>query len=167
MMAVALTLGRLGATDRDLHPFDTFTRMTPLTQEDVDYADIAALDSWPAPESGIEVGAMPASEVRAALGITGYADARLHFVEGDVMHTVPDRAPSEIALLRLDTDWYETTRHELVHIYPRLVACRILIVDDNVHFRGATRATDEYFAGEPVYLSRIDYSARLVVKPRG
>jgi hypothetical protein len=73
--------------------------------------------------------------------------------------------PERIALLRLDTDWYESTRHELEHLYPLLAPGGILILDDYGHFRGARQAVDEYFADEPVFLSRIDYTGRLVVKP--
>jgi len=70
-----------------------------------------------------------------------------------------------ISLLRLDTDWYESTRHELVHLYPRLAPGGVLIIDDYGHFEGARRATDEYFADDPLLLARIDYTGRMAVKP--
>jgi hypothetical protein len=71
-----------------------------------------------------------------------------------------------VALLRLDTDWYESTRHELIHLFPRLADGGVLIVDDYGHWEGARRAVDEYFAGEhaPLLMSRIDYAARIAVK---
>ena len=47
---------------------------------------------------------------------------------GPVEETVPSQAPDSLALLRLDTDWYESTRHELEHLYPRLVDGGVLIV---------------------------------------
>jgi O-methyltransferase len=96
--------------------------------------------------------------------MTKYDPARIHFIEGDVEKTLPDRAPSEIAFLRLDTDWYESTRHELVHLYPRLVRGGVLIIDDYGHFLGARKATDEYFDGHRILLDRIDYSGRIAVK---
>jgi hypothetical protein len=70
-------------------------------------------------------------------------------------------------MLRLDTDWYESTRHELVHLYPRLSRNGVLLIDDYGHWQGSQRATDEYFGGaDPVpFLHRIDYSGRLVIKP--
>jgi hypothetical protein len=63
-------------------------------------------------------------------------------------------------LLRLDTDWYESTKHELVHLYPRLVPNGVLIIDDYGHWKGAREAVDEYFATlklKPL-LSRLDYT---------
>ena len=72
----------------------------------------------------------------------------------------PRTRPSALALLRLDTDWYESTRHELVHLYPRLSDGGVLIVDDYGHWEGARRAVDEYFGeqAEPLLLNRIDYT---------
>ena len=86
---------------------------------------------------------------------------------GDVEETLPARAPERLALLRLDTDWYESTRHELRHLYPRLASGGVLIVDDYGHWDGARRAVDEYFASEaePVLLHRTDYTGRVAVKP--
>jgi hypothetical protein len=56
-------------------------------------------------------------DVRQAVLSTGYDAARVHFVKGKVEDTLPDGAPQQISLLRLDTDWYESTRHELRHLY--------------------------------------------------
>jgi Macrocin-O-methyltransferase (TylF) len=66
-------------------------------------------------------------------------------VEGKVEDTLPAHAPEQIALLRLDMDWYESTRHELVHLDPQLVRGGVLIIDDYGHWQGARKATDEYF----------------------
>ena len=98
---------------------------------------------------------------------TGYDRARINFVRGKVEDTLPASAPAEIALLRLDTDWYESTSHELVHLYPRLVKGGILIIDDYGHFAGAKKAVDEYFQeySIPIFFNRIDYTGRLAVKP--
>jgi hypothetical protein len=158
MMAVALTLLRLGDAQRDLYAYDTFTGMPEPTVGDVDFAGY----SCTAGENAVGV-----REVAAALATTGYDPGRFHFVEGKVEATIPKRVPERIALLRLDTDWYESTRHELEHLYPLLAPGGILIIDDYGHFRGAREAVDEYFADEPVFLSRIDYTGRLVVKPGG
>ena len=83
-----------------------------------------------------------------------------------VEDTIPAAAPEALALLRLDTDWYESTRHELVHLYPRIATGGVLIIDDYGHWEGARRAVDEYFASAapPVLLHRVDYTARMAVK---
>ena len=82
-----------------------------------------------------------------------------------MLDTLPASAPSQIALLRLDTDWYESTRHELEHLYPRLATGGVLIVDDYGHWEGARKATDEHLAAHPaLLLSRSDYTGRMAVK---
>ena len=80
--------------------------------------------------------------------------------------TIPGEAPDRLALLRLDTDWYESTRHELVHLYPRLEKGGVLIIDDYGHWEGARRAVDEYFAHNPppLLLARVDYAGRIAIK---
>jgi hypothetical protein len=106
-------------------------------------------------------------DVQANLWSTGYPRDKLHFIQGKVEDTIPARIPGAIALLRLDTDWYESTRHELLHLYPRLVSGGVMVIDDYGHWQGARQAVDEYFAaGEvPHFLHRVDYTARLLVKP--
>jgi O-methyltransferase len=185
VLAMVLTLRDLGVTDRDIYLYDTFEGMTRPTEVDVSRYDLSggrpteavgcsALAEWEAaqerglalweglfgPESFSEEG------VRETLSRTGYPDERLHFVRGPVEETLPDRAPSELALLRLDTDWYESTHHELLHLYPRLVRGGVFLVDDYGHWEGSRRAVDEYFAtvAPPLLLNRIDYSARIAVK---
>jgi hypothetical protein len=106
-------------------------------------------------------------EVQGNLSEIGYPGSLLHFVQGRVEDTIPAQAPGRIALLRLDTDWYESTAHELAHLYCRLVSGGVLIIDDYGHWQGARRAVDEFFGqlDRPPYLHRIDFSGRLVVKP--
>ena len=171
MMAIALTLLRLGVTDRDLYLFDTFAGMPAPGAEDVPspYDGYSPQRRWRRhARLGRQWAGVPATTVRERLESTGYPADRVHLVEGMVEETVPAEAPAEIALLRLDTDWYASTKHELEQLYPRLVEGGVLIVDDYGHYEGARRAVDEYFAtiGEPVLLNRIDFTGRLVVKPR-
>ena len=91
---------------------------------------------------------------------------KVFFVKGMVEQTIPAHAPDRIAMLRLDTDWYESTKHELEHLYPRLSGKGTLIIDDYGHFLGARKATDEYFARLKVrpLLSRVDYAGRIALK---
>jgi hypothetical protein len=97
---------------------------------------------------------------------TGYSMDKVHLVKGKVEDTIPATIPNEIALLRLDTDWYESTLHELVHLYPRLKPGGVLIIDDYGHWRGARQAVDEYFEKHGIrgLLNRIDYTCRIMVK---
>jgi hypothetical protein len=104
-------------------------------------------------------------DVQRNMRATGYPQERLEFVRGRVEETIPATAPERIALLRLDTDWYESTAHELRHLYPRLSPGGALLLDDYGHWAGARKAVDEYF-GEagPTLLSRVDYTGRVAVK---
>jgi hypothetical protein len=168
-MAVALTLAQEGDTGRDLYLFDTFEGMTPPTAADTTPDRTLAqthLDrdadkqGWLWAVAGID-------QVRHNLQSTGYPADRVRYVPGPVETTLPSRAPDgPIALLRLDTDWYESTRHELECLFPLLVEGGILIVDDYGHWEGARKAVDEYFAayGRTFYLHRLDYTGRLLVK---
>jgi hypothetical protein len=167
MMVVALTLVELGVTDRDLHLFDTFTHMPFPGEEDVDLFGVPAADAYEAASAAEAFRYLTLDEVRAALVATGYPEERMHFVPGLVEDTIPDAAPERIALCRLDTDWYRSTVHEMEHLFPRISAGGVLLVDDYGHFMGAKQAVDEHFAahGPEVLLHRIDFTGRLVIVP--
>jgi hypothetical protein len=161
VMAMALTLLQLGERDRSLYLFDTFSGMTPPSDVDVDYQGQQAqviLDAVRCEASQ--------QEVENAVFSTGYDREKIHFVPGRVEETIPAYAPESIALLRLDTDWYESTQHELVHLFPRLERGGVIIIDDYGHWRGARQAVDEYIAQRqiPLLLHRIDYTGRIAVK---
>jgi predicted O-methyltransferase YrrM len=168
MMAAAHTLVRLGRTDRDLYLFDTFEGMSEPTDRDVTVAGARALDFWRdrRTERGADWCFASLEDVRANMRTTRYDESRIHYVKGMVEDTLPEKAPSQIALLRLDTDWYESTRHELVHLFPRLSVGGILLIDDYGHWEGARKAVDEYLEEHKVrlFLARIDYTARIAVK---
>jgi hypothetical protein len=170
MVAVAITLMKLGSRNRDLFLFDTFEGMSEPTSEDV-----TAVDRTPASillkrnkrERSHIWAYAPLEDVKDNLQATGYPSERLHFIKGKVEDTVPIYAPDKIAILRLDTDWYESTKHELEQLYPRLASGGVLIVDDYGHWQGARKATDEYFSRpgiDAVLLNRIDTTGRIAIK---
>jgi hypothetical protein len=167
MMVVAQTLLDLSSPDRDLFLFDTFEGMPAPGAEDRDASGVPAAEllSRAAPDANIWARS-PLEVTAAAIGGVGYPPARIRLVPGRVEDTIPGHAPERIALLRLDTDWYESTRHELVHLYPRLAPGGVIIIDDYGHWQGARRATDEYLAREGIslLLNRIDYTGRIGVK---
>jgi O-methyltransferase len=173
VLTMVLTLQDMGVTDRDVYLFDTFEGMTEPTEHDGSRFHEHALDTWKAAQETGETAwpywfgeqTFTEQRVRELVLGTGYPEERVHFVRGRVEETIPDHAPQELALLRLDTDWYESTQHELLHLYPRLAREGVLIIDDYGHWDGARRAVDEYFTEHgPVMLTRIDYSGRLVIK---
>jgi hypothetical protein len=105
-------------------------------------------------------------EVRTNIASTGYPTDRVHYIVGKVEETVPSSAPDSIAILRLDTDWYESTKHELEHLFPRLSKGGVLIIDDYGTYPGARKAVDEYISDRrlSLFLNRIDADARLAIK---
>lgn len=169
MMAAALALLERGDASRTLHLLDTYEGMTAPTSRDVsvDGHDARELLEARRKSEDDPVWAYAALDaVKKAMLSTGYDPARIRFVAGRVEQTLPAAAPERIALLRLDTDWYESTRHELVHLYPRLVRGGVLIIDDYGHWKGARQAVDEYIAqtGAKLLLHRVDYTGRVAVK---
>ena len=168
MMAIALTLQRLDERDRDLYLFDTFTGMPQPTDADIARGGWRAHDEWTQTEGhqGNIWAYASVEDVEHALASTGYDRAHIHLVKGLVEETVPDHAPAHISLLRLDTDWYESTKHELVHLFPRLTPGGVLILDDYGYWEGARKATDEYVHenGIRIMLHRSDVSGRIGIK---
>jgi hypothetical protein len=174
MMAIARTLLAAGSGDRNLFLFDTYSGMPEASDSDVDVSGrsgaalLEELRKLTTEEQATNqiIARCPIEDVRANLLSTGYPKDRLHFVEGRVENTIPRDAPDQIAVLRLDTDWYESTRHELVHLFPRLSRHGVLIIDDYGHWRGARLAADEFFRQnpEPIFLSRVDYTGRIAVR---
>ncbi|MEO5882353.1 MAG: TylF/MycF/NovP-related O-methyltransferase [Caldimonas sp.] len=170
MMLAALALMARGDTSRELWLYDTFQGMSEPGVEDKSATGEAAATQLARTPRGEGVWCEAGlADVQANLESTGYPRARIHFVEGKVEDTIPATLPARIALLRLDTDWYESTRHELAHLYPLLSRHGILVIDDYGYWQGSRQAVDEFFTAQavPVYLHRVDNTARLVVKQDG
>jgi O-methyltransferase len=168
MMAAARTLQELGAIERNLHLFDTFDGMPEPGEKDVCFSgeSAAELMSRSDQKSSLVWAYSAFEEVNRNLLSTGYPAERISFVKGKVEETIPTSAPAQIALLRLDTDWYESTYHELVHLYPRLSSGGVLIIDDYGYWKGARRAVDTYISEQKldIFLHRIDDTARICIK---
>ena len=173
VLAMVLTLQELGVDDRDIHLYDTFEGMTAPTEHDVSPLEVPALETWQATADGERAWSELFSsevydeeQVRATVLATGYPAERVHLIKGPVEETLRAHVPDRLALLRLDTDWYESTRAEMEILYPRLAGGGVLIVDDWGHWEGARRAVEEHFAahGSPLLLNRIDYTGRIGIK---
>lgn len=165
MAAIAKTLLHMRDVTRDLYLFDTFEGMSEPEANDLDCSGKSASEQLlENPEYRCDDA--PLESVKSLLYGTGYPKERIHFIRGKVEETIPGSAPNSVSLLRLDTDWYKSTKHELVHLFPRLSHNGVLIIDDYGHWRGARQACDEYFKQNnvPILLNRIDYTGRIAVK---
>lgn len=151
----ARTLMAANDTSRDIYMYDTYEGMPPPTAKDFDLHTGDAAETMLASDRRLNAGGVEftiacvadLADVTAGMRQTGYPMEHVHFVQGRVEDTIPRVAPAHIAFLRLDTDWYESTRHELEHLWPRLVPNGVLVVDDYDHWAGARQATDEFLAG--------------------
>lgn len=170
MMAAARTLLQQGDSTRQLWLYDTYEGMSEPGDVDIDFAGHQAkqlLSEQSKQDPNSIWCRSQQEEVRTNLALCEYPPGNIRFVVGKVEDTIPQQIPEQISVLRLDTDWYESTMHELVHLYPRLSAGGVLIIDDYGHWQGCRRAVDEYFDANniPIMLNRIDYTGRIAIKP--
>lgn len=173
-MAMALTildLKYLNIRNRNFFLYDTFSGMTEPSDKDIDFRGVKAkeiLNTTPRGDGNNIWCVASLQDVQANMSTTGYPDELVRYIKGDIVETLKNtqNIPDKIALLRLDTDWFDSTKAELEVLYPRLVKGGVCIIDDYGHWQGARRAVTEYFASQGIYplLQVIDYSGRLIIK---
>lgn len=158
VMLAAETLSRLGSNTRRIFLYDTFKGFPEDVRDVALTGEVLTRQAW--------VTEPFRDQVLANLARTTYPSGNFVLVEGPVEQTIPGACPDRVALAHLDTDYYESTKHELIHLWPRLVQGGVLIIDDYGHFEGCRRAADEYFQEfKPrILLNRIDYTGRSGVK---
>lgn len=168
-MLMAFILNKYQIRDRKIYIYDTFEGMPAPSEFDLNLKGETAaslLESEKEDKENSIWCLASIEDVQHNLQLTGFPKENIEFIKGKVEITIPEHVPDHISLLRLDTDWYESTKHELLHLYPRLSREGVLIIDDYGHWQGARKATDEYFSNEEkkVLLHRIDYTGRIAVK---
>jgi len=167
-MLIALTLLEMKETKRQIYLYDTFEGMSKPTEVDTLVSDkaVRAISKWKNKQKeGINEWCLSSlSEVKNNMCLTKYPKDNMIFVKGKVEETVPKTMPAKIALLRLDTDWYESTKHELKHLFPLVAKMGVVIIDDYGYWLGSKKAVDEYVANNPMLLNRVDRSARIGIK---
>jgi O-methyltransferase len=168
-MLGALTLLGLNDTSRSLWLYDTFAGMTEPTEVDVSPWDGAnAKGLWKRNRAGDVNNWCFASlhEVQQNIGSTSYPADKLRFIKGDIVETLKTSVPDQIAVLRLDTDWYKSTKAEMEVLFPRLTRGGVILIDDYGAWKGARKAVDEYIAENKIalMLHRTDYTGRSAIK---
>lgn len=168
-MMLAGALSDTGDTSRTIWLYDTFAGMSEPDERDAKVSGQPARAKWEArrQEDGVVDWCLASlDEVRTNVRLTGYPADRFRFVQGKVEDTIPGETPEEIAILRLDTDFYESTKHELHHLFPRVVRGGVVLIDDYGEWRGARQAVDEYLNSHnaPLLLARTDYTGRIAIK---
>jgi hypothetical protein len=150
--------------------FDTFAGMTAPGEEDFAAADGSSPQTryeQSRHENRSDWCYASLDDVKKNFREAGLLSEKIRFVQGDVLETLAndDNLPEKISVLRLDTDWYESTKKELEVLWPRLSKGGILMIDDYGHWGGARKAADEFFTAEGrPFFHYIDYTGRLAVK---
>lgn len=138
--------------DRRFFLFDTYAGMTKPTENDFRIGakdNNASMSKWESGQESNHNSWVFASleEVKKNFEEFELLDSNILFCKGDVRETLFNQLlPNEIALLRLDTDFYDSTLVEMQRLWPLLVSGGILILDDYGHWDGARKAVDEYFS---------------------
>lgn len=169
MLAIAEVLIKNNDTTRELFLYDTYEGMSQPSEHDVNFTDQKAEELLVSNENKEENTVWAYSTldvVKQTMSLSGYPQNKIHYVKGKVEETIPATLPGTISLLRLDTDWYESTKHELIHLFPKLVKGGVLIIDDYGFWKGARKAVDEYLAENNIriLLNRLDETGRIAVK---
>lgn len=166
-MLMAKMLKANNDLSRNIYLYDTFEGMSEPTALDRKTGDsILAKDKWQKTDTETHNEWCYASleEVQQNMRDTNYPNDKLQFVKGKVEETLVKIKPETIALLRLDTDWYESTKIELETLFPLLSPGGVLIIDDYGTWEGARKAVDEYFTPGEILLNRIDNTGVIGIK---
>ena len=160
-LLIANFLSNHNANERKLYMYDTFEGMSEPTENDVQYDGQFAGDML---KRGEVICYSSFDEVAKTMHNSAFTNYEM--IKGKVEDTIPGTLPQKIALLRLDTDWYESTKHELEHLFPLVEKGGIVIIDDYGWWEGAKKAVDEYILKNniKIFLSRVDYTCRVAIK---
>jgi len=162
MLAMIQQYESYGKNERHFHLYDTFTGMTPPSEHDKDMNGTLAQHLLGHPGVKAEcsldiVKSVLSKHVR-------YDSTQIHYHKGDILKNT--EYPDTIAVLRLDTDFYDSTKHELEHFYPRVSPGGIVMIDDYGHWQGCRTAVDEFLQKHKnIHVNQIDYTGIYFVKP--
>lgn len=147
--------------DKKIWLYDTFRGMTTPTSVDIDLNGKKASDIL-----NKVLCLSPLEEVKKTLSYSKFDEQKIKIIEGDVCSTLnyENNIPSKVCILRLDTDFYESTKKELEVLFPKLVKNGILIVDDYGHWQGSKLSVDEYFNKSTLEIKKIDYTGIKIIK---
>jgi hypothetical protein len=169
MLAAAEVLHNNNDANRQLYLYDTFEGMPPPTDKDISFADQKAaqmLGKNDNKEENLVWAYSTLETVQKTMSLSEYPANHIQYIQGKVEDSIPGSMPQKIALLRLDTDWYASTKHELLYLFPKLATGGVLIIDDYGYWKGARKAVDEYFEENKIQilLNRMDDTGRIAIK---
>jgi len=178
---MALANLEAGAARRDLHLFDSFTDICEPDQAVDGERAVREVKAW-SKGGGVDGKLAPVAGFYDSMGgagtlegnkellekVVGYDPKFIHYHVGWFQDTLPKAAAEigEIAILRLDGDWYASTIVCLEHLYDKVVEGGFVIVDDYGAYEGCRKAVDEFRQQKKItaYLHHIDGEARYWIK---
>jgi len=165
---IAAWMFKLYNSQRKVYLYDTFDGMTEPTEFDFTLTSGEKakkfLEKSVKNESNYIWCYSSIDDVKNNFSKLGLLSENVIFVQGDVLQTLEqNNIPEKIAVLRLDTDWYESTKKEMEILYPRINSCGVLIIDDYGTWGGSKKAVDEFFEkdGYRPFLQYIDHTGRI------
>jgi len=167
----ALVCARYLRSDQTLYLLDTYAGMTEPSVHDFRIGEndnLRTIEKWHELQEGQTSRWVKADlkSVKDNFGRFKLLSEGIVFIEGKVEETIPKMMlPKSFALIRIDTDFYSSTKIALETFWPRLRLGGFLILDDYAHWDGARRATDEYFKNEmPLMIPLSGGGGRLIIK---
>lgn len=101
--------------------------------------------------------------------VINYNPDYLHYHKGWFQDTLPEDSSqiTDIAILRLDADWYASTKVCLDYLYDKVVSGGFIIVDDYGYYEGCKKAVDAFIQGikTRVFLNQVDHGCIYWIKP--
>jgi O-methyltransferase len=169
-MTAALSFLSRNETSKKLWLFDTFDGMGETTEFDIHHEGYLASEILKRSDKNDSRSAWCAAtyeEVVDNMKSTNYPFEKIKFIKGKVEETLTQEVPEKISILRLDTDYYSSTKAELEILYDKLVPGGVLILDDYGHWQGARKAVDEFFEknGKKPLFTFLDYAGLSGIKP--
>ena len=166
---IAAGIFKMYGSNKKVYLFDTFTGMTEPSSSDVEmHSNITAQELLNHRKKAQLSQGRSIDDVRDNFAKYDLLNENILFIKGDVLQTLHDseNIPESISVLRLDTDWYESTKFEMDILYSRVTKNGVLMIDDYGHWTGSKKAVDEYFQENHnhIFLQYIDYTGRLGVK---
>ncbi len=158
VMAAMLTCKQDRVKSREFFLYDTFSGMSRPTNADsvlngtVNSRALERFEMRKTGEDSSDWCFASLDEVKENLAATSCESSRIHYVQGKVEETIPEKLPAKISVLHLDTDWYESTSHEMSHLFPLLSPGGVLIIDDYNYWSGSRQAVDEYFSSKDIQI---------------
>ena len=180
---MALVNLKHGQCRRHIHLFDSFEEICEPDEEVDGEKAVREVRKYYAKDGGTKGKLAPLTGVYDTFGgpgtidennlllenVIGYDRQYIHYHKGWFQHTLPEQHGDigKIAILRLDADWYASTKICLDFLFEKIVAGGFVIIDDYGAFDGCRKAVDEFIkaTGKPLHLNYVNSDIRYIIVP--